>query len=193
MMAPLNLRPLFVWDLWELIGNPLLFSIKSCRYHATLSWISSWRFYFISFMMSVPYSRKTSTPKDCAVASVFKIFFLWLLLSWTGTGGIASGGWGVWDVVITTSTPLRNTVLWIITLLIILDFAQAFAERNLSKEVPQQIDSPENGNSVGEHSDPGTNTVEDGEWWKSSKIISWDEFSELCVSGVIESMPDSPF
>lgn len=99
-----------------------LFVLRMRPQHVLLSMITSFRWFvllFLGFLTVPPEQKRTNM-----LLAVLKIGLVWLLIEGTGTQSLPNS-WGVFDAVIVTNTPLRNTVFVLYSYLLFLDAAES--------------------------------------------------------------------
>lgn len=126
------------------VGNKLrsLYDLPVQPYHALLSWITSFRWFALLFIgfLSVPEKQKRSA----VLLAALKICFVWLLIGGTQQWR-TDDAWAAFDIVIVTSTPLRNTIYVLYSVLIALDAAESvtaalITERAEKEEIEEEVD-----------------------------------------------------
>lgn len=136
-----------------------LFKIKMHPRHVLFSMITSLRWFvllFLGFLTVPPVQKRTNV-----LLAVLKIGLVWLLINGTGAR-TAPSAWGVFDVVIVTRTPLRNTVFVLYSYLLLLDAAEAVTtavvkerrERSFASECDSDVVSARSG-SLNDDEDMG--------------------------------------
>ncbi len=106
------------------LATDRLYDMPIAPRHVLLCMFSSWRWFIIALigLIAAPLEQK----KTNVALAVLKITLVWLLLEKSGKT-VVPGAWGVFDAVIVTSTPLRNTVYVLYSFLIFSDAAESVA------------------------------------------------------------------
>lgn len=128
--------------------------------HILFGMITSFRWFVLLFLgfLTVPEKQK----KTNVLLAALKILLVWILIE--GTGEIVTHGeWGLFDKVITTRTPLRDTVFVLYSILIAFDAAECIASSMVREHQMKIYDGDEDSDIDVESQRQSVCTVSDEE------------------------------
>ncbi len=177
-------------EIQEIQPNPLIiaYGSKLEAPHVLFGMITSFRWFVLLFLgfLTVPEKQK----KTNVLLAVLKIGLVWILIA--GTGEIVpQGQWGLFDTVITTPTPLRNTVFVLYSILIALDAAECVAA-SVVREHQMKVYDGEDSDiesqqetlcSVSDEEEfPPVAALRQGN--NQSHLLTWEEFYDETISSI---------